>query len=481
MENFLDQIQKTEFEAFEYHADDSMEKAHYSIEGSCDHGWAVTREGRSHLSLGKGYVLLRTVQCGVCSTDLDRRFLPFALPQIIGHEFIAIDSSGQRHVVEINASHAARGVSTSCAYCSSGLANHCPERLVIGIHDLPGGFGPWLLAPKKAVFPIPDEIDNSTAILIEPFAAVLNAAQRISPKAGDRVAVLGTRRLGLLMIAALAAERRRNGTNYTIIGLSRHANLQNLALSLGADQALEPPEEKPSQPMAEIVIDTTGSAEGLEKAILLAHREVHLKSTHGQPAAGLRHTTEIVVDEITLCSFESMQRELRKNLRGEDGQSALVLWQSTSTPPKWLSDQSECIHETDPREAQRKLRSERPHLPAADFVVVDGSSGVDQALRPSPDHETGLVRARGTIVIGQAKASDGPLLTAVTQRDLRLTSSRCGDFTAALSLLEEDPELRKALPRVITHRMPIERLKDAFRLARSSECIKVIVDHSPMS
>ena len=83
---------------------------------------------------------------------------------------------GVPHHASANFRKLARAVeSTDCAFCASGLHKHCPERLVLGIHDLPGGFGPWILAPTRAVHRIPDNVPSGTAVLIEPFAAALNA------------------------------------------------------------------------------------------------------------------------------------------------------------------------------------------------------------------------------------------------------------------------------------------------------------------
>ena len=92
-----------EFEAFEYGADQSFASARYRLEGDERQGWRVMRDGVEALALGPGYRALRTRVCGVCSTDLARHFLPFPLPQVIGHEVVAVDDHGRRFVVEINA------------------------------------------------------------------------------------------------------------------------------------------------------------------------------------------------------------------------------------------------------------------------------------------------------------------------------------------------------------------------------------------
>ena len=473
----MNHSEKIDFQAPEYQADGSVESTHYSIEGSCEQGWRLARNGQFHLSLGEGYVLLRAKSCGVCSTDLARRFLPFPLPQITGHEVLALDHAGRRVVAEINASHQTLGQKTDCPFCSNGLPTHCPQRKVLGIHDLPGGFGPFLLAPQKGIFEVPEEIDDETAVLIEPFAAALHAARMIGPRIGESVAVLGTGRLGLLAIAALAAERRRLGFQFRLIGFSRRENLQRVAKNLGADEVGPPPKSESSLPVADIVVDTTGAPEGLALALALARKEVHLKSTHGRSAAGLQHPTEAVVDEITLSDFSSTTQHHLDSLAFAQNSRPLVLWQSTSPPPQWLLNSSECLEIKEPDSARTALSQKRRNLPAADLVVVDHANGIDQALRPWPGQEESLVRARGEISISRASDADGPLVIALSQRNLRLSTSRCGDFKEALALLGTDAELVTCLPQLITHRLRADQLGEALETAQRPESIKVIVEH----
>lgn len=464
----------------EYRIDGSFETNSYRLEGGPETGWRVSRNGEPHLSFAKGYVLLRARSCGVCSTDLARRFLPFPLPQIIGHEVLATDQSNRRVVAEINASHRALGQDEiECVYCDHGLPTHCPERRVLGIHDLPGGFGPFLLAPQKALLEVPSEISDAAAVLMEPFAAALHAAHTLLRRASETIAVLGTRRLGLLTIAALAAERRRQGLSFHLVGLSRHERLRKLACALGADEAATPPRHPTGKPIAEVVVDTTGSPEGLELAVALAEREVHLKSTHGQRAAGLEHLTEAVVDEIELGHFQARPALPHERLRFGRSERPLVLWQSEEAVPDGFDQSFDCVKERDPERARSALALHRPELPSADLAVVDHATGVDRALRPWAEREEGLVRARGRIEVARVSDPDGPLLHALRDRNLELSTSRCGDFKKALDLLEADVELSSRLPQLITHRLQANRLAEAFEIAQGPESIKVVVDHVP--
>ncbi|CAG8832674.1 32905_t:CDS:2, partial [Racocetra persica] len=109
-----DKIIYVEFKVPEYNRDASFSLAKYSYRANSenpdiDEGWIVYRNNESFLTVGKGYVIVKGKYCGICSTDLARRYLPYELPQIIGHEAVAIHQS-KPVVIEINASHFARGI-----------------------------------------------------------------------------------------------------------------------------------------------------------------------------------------------------------------------------------------------------------------------------------------------------------------------------------------------------------------------------------
>ena len=467
------------FHAPEYFADQSFHDAEYEFDGSEESGWAIRRNGAPHMELGPGYRLLRTEICGVCSTDLARHFLPFPLPQVTGHELVARAQAGSndpaRYVVEINASHFARGIdSTDCPYCNAGLHKHCPDRLVLGIHDLPGGFGPWILAPSRAIHRIPESLPSETAVLIEPFAAALNAVDTVAPREGDRVAVLGPRRLGMLVVVALAARRRETGREFDIVALSRHDELLRLAEELGATHSARV--DGDGAPLApesfDVVIDTTGNPDALATAVRLAAREVHVKSTHGQPSCGLTELTALVVDELALERLPDTPTAER------------VAWLARAelgAPPPALGNV-----ETAPTAAIALERFAGPNasipagaLPRADAAVVANAEQVDRAIRPLADDETSLVRPCGRIWIHpRADTGGSPLLEAIVRRDLRLSSSRCGDFETALALLAGDAELRDLGDRFVTHRLSASSIADAFRAARSEACIKAVLAHA---
>ncbi|MBL8748101.1 MAG: alcohol dehydrogenase catalytic domain-containing protein [Planctomycetes bacterium] len=470
-----------EFDALDYRADTTFAPAHYRLHGD-ERGWTVERDGTAALELGPGYRLLRTRQCGVCSTDLARHHLPFPLPQVTGHEVIARDESGRRYVVEINASHHARGVA-ECAFCRAGLHTHCPDRLTLGIHGLPGGFGPWLLAPVAACLEVPDVVPDAAAVLVEPFAAALHAVDSIVPRAGDRIAVLGPRRLGMLVVAALAgvrAERRRAGTDFTVVAFVRDPSLRELATAFGADEVQVLGAGAAPEASCDVVIDTTGNPEGLPTAVRIARREVHLKSTHGQVSCGLANLTALVVDELSIARFPD-----RPPAPGASAWEQLALggrprvaWLAASPPPAWLASTAEVRAGRDAAALAASFDRETTGLPRATVAVAGNATEVDAAIRPRAGDERSLVRPRGTVLVTpDADVAGSDLLRAVVVRGLVLSSSRCGDFRRALGLLAADADLRRIGERLVTHRFAAADLARAFAVAGSRACIKAVVEH----
>ena len=466
------------FRAHELTAGATLHEAAYDVETAGD-GWRVRREGRAHLEVGPGHRLLRVSHCGVCATDLARALLPFPLPQICGHEVVALDDDGRTVVVEINDSHAARGLpeAEQCAHCRLGLDRHCPERLVVGIDRLPGGFGSWLLAPVQAVVPVPAGMDPLTATFAEPFAAAWHAVTQLRPAAGERVAVLGAGRLGTLVVAALAAWRRRHGGPDAILVVTRRPERATAARALGADEVRDVATTPAN--LAEIVIDTTGTPEGLATALRLATREVHLKSTTGEPSCGIRHATELVVDELTIAPAGAPSRCGAAVPEAFGGGRAVVV--ALAVPDADLRAVSDDVYRgEDARILQVELaRQADPTcdggipLGAADAVVVSSAASLDAAIRPSPSSPRGLVRPRGLIVVVSETSTDSPLLTALVEKGLRLSSSRCGDLREALPMLAETADLGA---RLVTARVAASALPVAWATARSRPG-KVVVTH----
>lgn len=206
---------------------------------------------------GPGQLLVRTLACGICGSDL--HFLKYAdqmvemakeLGQlgggvdlskdlVMGHEFSA-------EVLEFGPdTHA--GVKQGDVVVSMpvmlpanfDLAN--PEGVEgIGAYsnNYPGGYGELMVLSAMLATPVPNGLDPRHAALTEPMAVGLHAVNRSGIKPGEAALVLGAGPVGLACISALA----RMGIE-PIVAADFSAKRRQLALVMGAHQAVDPREE----------------------------------------------------------------------------------------------------------------------------------------------------------------------------------------------------------------------------------------------
>ncbi|MDJ0728270.1 MAG: hypothetical protein QNJ38_24520 [Prochloraceae cyanobacterium] len=476
---------KIQFIAPEFQADATFIESQFEFEGDEKQGWKVKRNGQIILTLGSGYTPVESSYCGVCSTDLARQFLPYPLPQIIGHEVVGT-KDGQTVVVEINASKKARGIkSPDDPYGRSSIHSHDPERLTLGINRLPGGFAPIFLAPIDGIIPLPEAIDPKLACLIEPLAAALQGLEASSIARGERVAVLGPRRLGLLIIAALVARRNQLEIDFEIIALARHPHLLKLARALGADTAVNlntTPIEKLNKQF-DLVFDTTGKPEGLEIALNLAKKVVHLKSTHGLSALGLNSITDLVVDEISLlpASEQNLKFTWPQENSCRDNYNIYVTENVNQTVlERFLPQKNHLFHRLSFEAAIATIQNNHlvnSPLNRFDLAIASNLADVDRILRPLPGQEFSLVRPRGAILLTESDNYQSRLHQQICQENLIINSSRCGDFHQAIQVLVENSTIREVLlNQFITHQYSLQNIDAAFAMAGdSSQSIKVII------
>jgi len=474
-----------DFSALEYTKDATFQQASYRYEGDAETGWRVLREGKEHLVLPKGYRLLKSIRCGVCSTDLARHNLPYPLPQITGHEVIAEDESGKAVAAEINASHHATGcpLAEACPFCRQGLPTHCPDRLTLGIDRLPGGFAPWILVPEHNVVEVPTTVGSDVSVLLEPFAAAFHATEQIDLDGLARVAVLGAGRLGLLIVAALRGRREKMGGTFSIEAIDRHQERRRVAAALGADRVWEDSEavaaDARGHPTFEVVFESTGSPLGLEVALGLASREVHLKSTTGLASMGLAHATELVVDEVSLGPFVP-GRAPAVPPPPRSKSTALVV--GSRIPAEMLRGIEGAGYRTVRIRQEDDLHAVSEHVRSGHagqvpLALVESIESVDRLLRPWPDREQGIIRPTGRILVADVGQARVGLLSPILERGIRIGTSRCGDFRRALPIMQTLLDKGIDLGALVTETLPASELPAAFERARSPENIKVVVTH----
>jgi len=240
-----------------------------------------------------GDTLVRVRQAGICATDLEIVKGYMGFQGILGHEFVGQverssdkDLIGKRVVGEINV------VCGRCDLCLSGLSSHCRNRSVLGILNHDGAFADYLRLPALNLHVLPDSVDDDSAVFVEPLAAAFQVLKQI--KVDDRkwVTVLGDGRLGLLVAQVL----RDAGCPVRVIG--RHprklALCEKWSIRARALADIVPRHDQ------DIVVDCTGSSEGLELALQMVRPRgsIVLKSTVADGKA--LNLAPVVIDEVNI-------------------------------------------------------------------------------------------------------------------------------------------------------------------------------------
>jgi L-iditol 2-dehydrogenase len=193
-------------------------------------------------------ILLRVTAASICGTDLKiirsgHHKLAAGRRVVLGHEFVGIiEQLGSR--VERYAVGQRVGVAPNagCGYCDAclrGKPNYCPRYTAFGI-DRDGGQAPFVKIPgcfvtQGNVIPLPRDVSDTEAALLEPFSCVVNGVRASRIELGDAVVIYGAGPMGLmhLMLCRIAGAAK-------IIVVDPLADRLEKALELGCDLTLDP-------------------------------------------------------------------------------------------------------------------------------------------------------------------------------------------------------------------------------------------------
>lgn len=140
---------------------------------------------------GEGEILIRTLTCGVCHTELDEiegRTPPPELPVILGHQVVGVveeiggkDGVQRLQTLDVPSDAQSRETLEStlkigdrvgvawiysacgeCEYCTSGQENLCPYFKATG-RDADGGYAQYMVVPSEFTNPIPNALSDTEA------------------------------------------------------------------------------------------------------------------------------------------------------------------------------------------------------------------------------------------------------------------------------------------------------------------------------
>ncbi|HEX4831574.1 MAG TPA: zinc-binding alcohol dehydrogenase family protein [Trebonia sp.] len=210
---------------------------------------------------GPGELLLRVIACGVCRTDLHvaEGDLPVHHSGVTpGHEVVGeVVAAGPGDAAGFRAGDRAgaawlRSTDGTCRYCRRGAENLCPASAYTG-WDANGGYAEYMTVPAAYAHPLPPGYSDADL-------APLLCAGIIGYRALKRAALPPGGRLGLYGFGGSAhlAAQVALAQGATVSVLTRGAQAQELARSLGASFVGGPADQPPEPLDAAILFAPAG-------------------------------------------------------------------------------------------------------------------------------------------------------------------------------------------------------------------------------
>lgn len=191
-----------------------------------------------------GQLLVRTLACGICGSDLHALAHPDAFMETTrrsgGTPFDPRDGLvfGHEYCGEIvgYGPNTQRTLPIGTIVCGPPLGLGPQGAGIIGYAPMfPGGFGEYMILNEGLTFAVPNGLDPKVAALTEPFSVAARAVGRASLAKDDVAIVLGLGPIGLGVVASLKA--RGHGP---VIAVDFSPTRRALAGGLGADELIDP-------------------------------------------------------------------------------------------------------------------------------------------------------------------------------------------------------------------------------------------------
>jgi len=197
--------------------------------------------------VGPNDVLIKIRKTAICGTDMHiynwdewaQNTIP--VPMHVGHEYVGTVEAMGTEVRGLKIGQRVSGeghiVCGHCRNCRAGRRHLCRNTVGVGVNR-PGAFADYLVIPAVNAFPIPDDIPDEIASILDPFGNAAHTALSFD-LVGEDVLITGAGPIGI-MAAAIC---RHVGARHVVITDVNDYRLE-LAKKMGAHRTVNIQREK---------------------------------------------------------------------------------------------------------------------------------------------------------------------------------------------------------------------------------------------
>ena len=208
---------------------------------------------------GPRWVRVRNLMCGICGSDLsllqveaDPHIAPAALPGnqrfYLGHEVVSVVTEvgpgvtrfqpGDRVIMDTRfqgANCLSQEIEPPCRHCQEGNYQLCENASAgVGPRGVGGGWGDGYTAHETELYPVPPDLSDEQAMMVEPLSVGVRAVLRRPPEPNAKILVVGAGIIGLTTVQAV----RALAPDVHISVIARYPHQAEMATRLGADRII---------------------------------------------------------------------------------------------------------------------------------------------------------------------------------------------------------------------------------------------------